>query len=264
MTASIGGQCLRADMQTRPDMQTTQDAFLGGRLRLHQPAEGYRAGQDPVLLAAATPIRPGQDFVDIGCGVGTLGLSLFARLGRSAIQGMGVEQDADLASLARANAQENDVQAYEICQGDVFTLLPQPKAWVLSNPPFFASGTGRVPSHAQRLRGRHGDVPIAAWVQQMKSWVRPRGYMGLILNTPQVQDVMAALRPDFGGLTLVPLLGNKTKPIAERCLLFARQGSRSPFQLAAPLIIRGDGGDLTPQAQGILGQGAAWNLPKIK
>ncbi|HBU54373.1 MAG TPA: methyltransferase, partial [Sulfitobacter sp.] len=30
----------------------TRDAFLGGKLHLWQPRKGYRAGVDPVLLAA--------------------------------------------------------------------------------------------------------------------------------------------------------------------------------------------------------------------
>ena len=35
----------------------TEDAFLGGRLRLLQPVQGYRAGVDPVLLAASVPAK---------------------------------------------------------------------------------------------------------------------------------------------------------------------------------------------------------------
>ena len=34
---------------------TRDDAFLGGRLVLRQPARGYRAGADAVMLAAACP-----------------------------------------------------------------------------------------------------------------------------------------------------------------------------------------------------------------
>ena len=49
----------------------TEDAFLGGRLRLLQPVQGYRAGVDPVLLAASVPAKPGQRVLDLGCGVGT-------------------------------------------------------------------------------------------------------------------------------------------------------------------------------------------------
>ena len=34
--------------------------FLGGRVQLWQPREGYRAGVDPVLLAAAMAARAGE------------------------------------------------------------------------------------------------------------------------------------------------------------------------------------------------------------
>ena len=41
----------------------TEDAFLGGRLRLRQPKSGHRAGHDAMLLAAATPARSGDRVV---------------------------------------------------------------------------------------------------------------------------------------------------------------------------------------------------------
>ena len=37
------------------DADLTCNDFLGGRVRLYQPVKGYRAGVDPVLLAAAVP-----------------------------------------------------------------------------------------------------------------------------------------------------------------------------------------------------------------
>ncbi|HAR50437.1 MAG TPA: methyltransferase, partial [Roseovarius nubinhibens] len=50
--------------------ETTQNAFLGGRLTITQPVQGYRAGVDPVLLAASVPAREGETALDLGCGVG--------------------------------------------------------------------------------------------------------------------------------------------------------------------------------------------------
>ena len=35
------------------DSALSRDGFLGGRLEVLQPRRGYRAGADPVLLAAA-------------------------------------------------------------------------------------------------------------------------------------------------------------------------------------------------------------------
>ena len=42
------------------------NGFLGGRLRLWQPARGYRSGADAVMLAAACPARPGERVLELG------------------------------------------------------------------------------------------------------------------------------------------------------------------------------------------------------
>ncbi|PJE33810.1 methyltransferase, partial [Pseudooceanicola lipolyticus] len=49
------------------DSDLTRDSFIGGRVWLWQPRRGYRAGVDPVLLAAAVPARPGQRVLELGC-----------------------------------------------------------------------------------------------------------------------------------------------------------------------------------------------------
>ena len=51
-------------------LETSEDAVLGGRLRLRQPLSGHRVGHDAILLAAATGGRAGEHAVDLGAGVG--------------------------------------------------------------------------------------------------------------------------------------------------------------------------------------------------
>ena len=60
---------------------STDDAFLGGGLRILQPKDGYRAGIDAVLLAAAAPVRAGRKerVLDVGAGVGVVGLAVARR-----------------------------------------------------------------------------------------------------------------------------------------------------------------------------------------
>ena len=88
---------------------TTEDAFLGGRLRLRQPRSGHRSGHDAMLLAAAIAARPGDRVVEFGAGVGAAGLALARRAG--AIELTLVEIDPRLAALARDNAAANDIAA---------------------------------------------------------------------------------------------------------------------------------------------------------
>ena len=63
------------------------DLTLGGRVRLRQPAEGYRVAVDPVLLAAAVPAGPGSRVLDLGCGVGAAALCLLTRVPEAEVTG---------------------------------------------------------------------------------------------------------------------------------------------------------------------------------
>src|SRR4030081_2765588 len=92
---------------TDPGRDFTEDAFLGGQLRLRQPKSGHRAGHDAMLLAAATSARAGDRLVDFGAGVGAAGLAVAKRV--SGIKIVLVEIDAVLASLARGNADANAI-----------------------------------------------------------------------------------------------------------------------------------------------------------
>src|SRR6202041_628572 len=87
----------------------TEDAFLGGKLRLRQPKSGHRAGHDAILLAAATPACPGDRVVDLGAGVGAAGLAVAKRV--AGIKLVLVEIDEGLAELAGANASANAIVA---------------------------------------------------------------------------------------------------------------------------------------------------------
>src|SRR6202140_5671761 len=94
---------------TNPAAEFTEDAFLGGKLRLRQPKSGHRAGHDAMLLAAATPARSGDRVVDFGAGVGAAGLAVAQRV--AGIKLVLVEIDERLAELARGNAVSNAIAA---------------------------------------------------------------------------------------------------------------------------------------------------------
>jgi len=89
--------------------EVTEDAVLGGKLRLKQPTGGHRFGHDAILLAAACPARAGERVVDLGAGVGAAGLALALRVAGTNV--VLVEIDAALAALAAENAQLNALAA---------------------------------------------------------------------------------------------------------------------------------------------------------
>src|SRR2546430_887522 len=115
----------------------TEDAILGGLLRLRQHARGLRTGIDPVVLAAAAPATRGR-VLDLGCGVGTAALCLARRLPEVEI--VGLELQPALTGLARENVLLNGLE-YRIAVHEGDLLRPPPAVaaggfdLVLANPP---------------------------------------------------------------------------------------------------------------------------------
>src|SRR5207248_3144063 len=75
------------ELRPRSDRQTlefTDDAVLGGRMRVVQSRTGHRVGHDAILLATATPARSGDRVIELGAGVGAAGLAVAAWLLHSA------------------------------------------------------------------------------------------------------------------------------------------------------------------------------------
>src|SRR5512139_501685 len=101
-----------------------EDRFLGGAVIVRQSEQGFRSGLDAVMLAAAVPVRAGQDVLELGAGAGTASLCLARRVDGVRIKG--IEIDPALAELAAQNAKANDMaDRVAFVVADVFAL-PQP------------------------------------------------------------------------------------------------------------------------------------------
>src|ERR1700743_84928 len=83
----------------------TEDALLGGRVRLLQPRRGYRVAIDAVLLAAATPAKARDSVLDLGAGAGAVGLCRAARVPQCRVTCLDLQPN--LTALAHQNVETN-------------------------------------------------------------------------------------------------------------------------------------------------------------
>lgn len=240
----------------------TQDAFLGGRVSLWQPASGYRAGIDPVLLAAAVIAHPGESVLDLGCGAGAAMLCLGARVNGLSLTG--IERQRDYADLARRNARDTGIEA-RVLEADLAQLPQDVKAesfdHVIMNPPYYPQ-TGRSPSpDAGREVALAEETPLASWIDSATRRLKPRGYLWAIQSAERLPDLLKALDGRLGSVVAKPLCPREGRA-ARLVLLAARKGGRGAFRLAAPLVLhegsehRQDGDSYRPEAQAILRDGA--------
>lgn len=240
----------------------TQDDFLGGKIKVWQPRKGYRAGVDPVILAASVPAKAGQTVLELGCGVGVASLCLAFRV--SGLKLTGVEVQPDYARLAKRNGAENNFP-FEVITADLRALpadLRQRRFdHVIMNPPYFNRTAGTASDDAGKDIAFGGDTPLHDWIDVAARRVGPRGYLTVIQRMERLPEVLEALTGRLGSFILRPIAG-RTARAPELFLLQARQEGKTPFRMAPALIMHegdshaGDQESYTPAVSAALRSGA--------
>jgi tRNA1(Val) A37 N6-methylase TrmN6 len=249
----------------------TDDAVLGGRLALRQPARGHRVGHDAILLAAATAATAGETAVDLGAGVGAAGLALALRVPDLSVRLIDI--DRQLAALAAENAARNGLASR--VSAHALDAVGPPQAFaaaglgpasadrVLMNPPFH--DVRREQASPDALRKLAHVAPrdaLGAWVKTAGRLLRAGGTLTLIHRADALNEVLNALARDFGAITVQPVHSKPDMP-AIRILVRAVKSSGAPLALMPALVLNGHDGRSTAAAEAVLRGGAILPLAEL-
>jgi len=247
-----------AVQETTP-VACSDDAFLGGSLRILQPCEGYRAGIDPVFLAAAVEAAPGTAVLEAGAGVGVAGLCLARRLAEARVTGLDVQ--STLVDIARLNARRNDLEArVEFVQGDI---LRPPRALaarrfdqVMINPPFYDQSERVRAARAPKRLSHMGDgAALDDWLSFCLTMLKPKGALTLVHRPDRLGDILRCLEGRAGGVRVFPLWPRAGAP-ARRIVVKAVKGSAGPLSVLPGLALHETGHWFTSGAEAVLRHGA--------
>ena len=241
-----------------PASDLTEDCFLGGRLTISQPRRGYRAGSDPVLLAAALTARQGQSVLELGCGVGTALLCVGTRVRGLSL--WGVELQPAMAALARRNASDNGLAA-AIFDGDIAamprTVRMRRFDHVIANPPYYDRRAGSSSPHPARETAVGEALPLTEWVRRGAKRLEPRGCLTVIQKADRLPELVTAMTGLLGSVRIRPIQPRPDEP-ASLVIVQGLKGGGAPACLDAPLVLH-EAGDFTPKAQAILRGEAAFS-----
>lgn len=251
-----------------PTGAATEDAFLGGALRIRQPGDGYRAGLDAVLLAATLRAKRGDRVLDVGAGVGVVGLAVARRVPE--VEVTLVERDPSLAALAQGNIALNGLERrVRVIVADVTRPLREmPElsgqaetfAHVLVNPPYHVEGRGTPASGP--VKAAANAMPAGAlerWMRFAAAMLRPGGAVTLIHRPDALPELLAALAGRFGDTVLLPIHPRASEP-ASRLLLQAVKASRAALQFRVGLVLHNSDQGFRPQIEAILRHGATLDM----
>ena len=241
------------DLSARSD-----DRLLGGRVHLAQPMHGYRVAIDPVLLAAAVRAGAGEHVLDAGCGTGAAALCLAARVPDCSLTG--VEMDADLAAIARANITANGFEGRITIAESTLSAYDGAFDQAITNPPFYEPDR-HTSSPLATKAAAHGEgvLDLDGWIKTVARLLKPGGRLTLIHRADRIGGILAAFEGRFGAAVLFPLWP-KQGVEARRILVSAIKGRRTLPRLMPGLVLHRPDGAYTDQAQAILRDAAPLDL----
>jgi tRNA1Val (adenine37-N6)-methyltransferase len=226
---------------------------LTGAWKIAQRVAGHRHSADDVLTAHyALRFVPDAELVlDLGTGIGTVGLMVLSRLSPSA-RLVGVEAQAMSFRLLLANIEGNGVEErVEAKVGDLRDFVDARRFDLITgSPPYFKLGSGVLPDDPQKVAARfevRGDVSDYARAAALH--LADDGAFVFCFPTPQRERALAAV----AGAGLVTVSYQDVVPretLAPLFTLFAAKRAGT-LVIEQPFFVRQKAGRITDQMQAV-------------
>ena len=234
--------------------KATEALWLGGKLKLAQPANSYRVAIDAAFLAAAVSLTEGGRALELGTGVGAAAMALAVRIPSARIDA--VELQTPLAELARWNVTANGLEdRVRILESDLLDWRYDAGAYdaVFLNPPYLKAGEADPsPDPVKRIATEEGQATLGDWLKAAAHGAKTGARVTLIHRADRLADALQAFAAaGAGGLSITPLWP-KLGAAASRVIVRGRKGKGGRLTLGPGLVLHQPDGAYTPEAAAIL------------
>ena len=227
--------------------ETTLEQPPGSELVIEQPARGYRYNQDPFHLVRFIERHRRQwqasftrGCLDIGTGVGILPLALAGIFPETSF--VGIEIQAELARLAVTNCRRNRLDSrIEIITADHREAagrsnLKNRFGIVVSNPPYYPTGAGRLNQCPQKNLARHELAGnLEELVASAAAFLDARGVFLVVFPAERLFELSARLQHFQLEPKQLQILHPAGADRAATILLAARKNGRPGVVIDPPL-----------------------------
>lgn len=234
------------------------DELWPGGPRFKQSEGSFRLSTDSVLLSHfASGIRA-KKILDLGCGAGVLTvLQAFARPG-ALVRGIDIQPES--AALAAENMAVNGFDAQAILTGDLREHRSLFRAGeydlVLSNPPYFPSGSGySAPGEERAIARDERCCTLEDLCAAAKYLCRWGGAFALVHRPERLSEIFCAMTKNALEPKRLRMVQYKAGYAPNLVLVEARRGGKPGLNIEKPLILCEPDGEDTQEVKMIYHRG---------
>ena len=247
------------------DTDERLDSLVGTDFKLVQKIDGTAFAIDTLLLANFAALS-GQvvRVADLGSGSGVL--SFFLKFRKPSTEVIGFEVIDELHSLAQRNCQLNpQVKGLSFECLDIREIpsrcLPESFDLVVTNPPYYPRGSGKIPPNPARAAARHEMTGTLRDFIEAGAYLLPYGAkLDMILPANRVYEALAIFKELQLGLRRLRFIHPKEGQPAHLGLMEAERFYNGVHEPIAPLTIHLANGRLADEVDEIVRIG----LKKVK
>lgn len=225
----------------------TLDSLLGGKIKVIQSKYGYRFAIDAVILANFVHLRKREKVLELGTGCGII--LIFLALKHPQVKKFfGLEIQKPLVYQAKRNVELNrlneKIQILYANMKDVKKFFP-PLSFdvVISNPPYYRLGAGRINPMAEKAIARHEIMGSLLDVAKICIHaLREKGRLYLIYPSLRCVHLFSSLRRYRIEPKRIRWVYPREQERASFVLIEAIKGGSEEAKVEPPLFIyQGDG-----------------------
>jgi len=204
-----------------------------------QKKDGFRFGEDAVMVSDFFKPTKNGKLLDIGTGTGIISLILSRDPKVDNITSVEIQEE--MASMAKRSVEKNDlIEKIEVLNIDIKKLnRGNTYDYIVSNPPYMKSSNGKVNLHSMKAISRHEvTLNLKELIDESRRLLKPGGSLTLIYRSERMVELLNNLSESgFYPKRIQNIFSENTK-VSKLFMIEAIKGKNKGFEFLEPLYIR--------------------------
>ncbi len=220
-------------------MEHSLDSIISPKFRFYQPLNGYRITIDTVILYNfALPYTKGR-VLEIGSASGVISILLSKDPRVTRVTGVEVNPvpyQLSLKNQGMHDCGERVLFLNEDIKNFKGLFKPQSFDTIITNPPFYKYGTGRL-NKRQEVTTAHHDkhLTLDMVFKSSRYLLRPGGYLIILFTAHRMGEVL--LSGKGFNIEVLRFIHRKVNKPADAFLMLAKKGGGKQLSVVPPLIV---------------------------